>query len=304
MLPKHASSSGILTLTGQSNCEPFRENDKKEEKKKKSGVGGGEFAFSGRQPRPIFLASMGYKIKGESNSPTRGPHSPVLSVRPAADGRSWTRHCSTLSATRQRRPARIHLARGTGERPRGRRTATGTQAAGGEPRAPPPGPRGRRRPRPACRGIPGPARRGRRGRDLGRVVPPPSGTPGWAEAQLSRGRNRPTPRSRSDRKARRDALCAGATCSAGRGAATWGRRWPPAPRGEGRRSAGTGPRAHHVAHPAARDPGRATRPATPRNQHAGEGERIGLPAGTPADLWPSIPPPLGLPLVGGRAVCL
>ena len=58
-----------------------------------------------------------------------------------------------------------------------------------------------------------------------RLVPPrPLGTRGAADPQPSRGRNGSTPGSRADRKAHRDALCAGATCSAEHLATARGRR--------------------------------------------------------------------------------
>lgn len=106
-----------------------------------------------------------------------------------------------------------------------------------------------------------PARR----RDLGRS-PHPAGTPVPAGAQLSRGRNLPTPGSRSDRKTGWGELCAGATCSVTRPAAARGRWETPAPWGRGGRRAETGPRAYHVAPPAAPDCGRTSGSVTRHSQ--------------------------------------
>lgn len=115
----------------------------------------------------------------------------------------------------------------------------GRRSRPADPPAPRPGPRGcpQRASQPGCRARPaaGPTCAGHGLKPPPaphvcprRLAPPrPLGDPGAADPQPSRGRNGPTPGSRADRKARRDALCAGATCSAEHLAAArrrWGRQ--------------------------------------------------------------------------------
>lgn len=237
--------------------------EKMAKRKKKSR---GTFAFTSREGSSRRLASIWSKIKGGGRGSTaqgsararpatgEAAHAPPHPRAPGGGARSHEPRTGQPAS-----PAGPPHDNANSGREDGGATERSASGATWAQEAPPP-------PAAGPQGLPGGARV-----TLGGSAPPQhlAGTPGGADSQLSRGRNRPTPRSRADRKVRRDALCAGATCSAAPGTAARGRCGPLAPWGEGRRSAGTGPRAHHVARPAAPDGDKAAQPATPCNQQPG-----------------------------------